>query len=119
MKNSIKKRVKQIFILQGIIAIYSVSSVMAKVASGYSFLSFYFCLFYGFELCTLVIYALLWQQMIKKIDLSIAYANRALLLLWSIVWSIFIFHDAITIYNVIGILFVITGTLVVNADVVE
>lgn len=64
-----KKKItlKDILILQAVIAIYTLSTVMAKLASGHPTLSLNFFLFYGAELVILAIYALLWQQMIKKI----------------------------------------------------
>lgn len=63
-----KKKItlKDILILQAVIAIYTLSTVMAKLASGHPTLSLNFFLFYGAELAILAIYALLWQQMIKN-----------------------------------------------------
>lgn len=107
-------RLKDILTLQAVIIVYTLSSVMAKLASGQEPLSLGFCLFYLAELCILGIYAILWQQMIKKFELSVAYANRAMALLWSLVWAVVIFHDQVTVKNVIGVLLVILGTFIVN-----
>ena len=60
------------------------------------------------------VYALLWQQMIKKFELSVAYTNRAMALLWSMLWAVVLFHDRVTMKNVIGVALVIVGTLIVN-----
>lgn len=111
-----KITIKDIFILQAVIIIYTLSSIVAKFATGKELFSFPFFLFYGLEILILGIYALLWQQMIKKFDLSIAYANRAMALLWSGVWSIVLFHEMLSVKQIIGILIVITGTIVVNSD---
>ena len=111
-----KIRLKDILILQAVIIVYTLSSVMAKLASGQEPLSIGFCLFYLAELFILGIYALLWQQMIKKFELSVAYANRAMALLWSLVWAVIIFHDQVTVKNVIGVLLVIVGTFIVNSE---
>ena len=111
-----KITIKDIVILQLVIIIYSISSVIAKFASGQESLSIGFMLFYAAEIAVLGIYAILWQQMIKKFDLSIAYANRAMVLLWSMVWAVLIFHNQITIQNVLGIILVIIGTVIVNGD---
>lgn len=113
---NIKKRWKDFVILQFVIVIYSLSSVCAKLASGHPFLSFEFILFYGIEIMILGIYALCWQQVIKKFDLSIAYANRATGLLWSVVFALFIFKERITLMNIIGIGVVIIGIIMVNSD---
>ncbi len=111
-----KKKVtwKDIIILQGIIIIYTLSSVVAKLATGKELFSFTFFLFYGLEVVILGIYALLWQQMIKRFELSIAYANRAMALLWSGVWAVVLFKEALSIKKVLGILLVIAGTIIVN-----
>lgn len=115
-KCNVKKQIsiKDIIFLQAIIVIFSISSVIAKFASGQAFLSFKFILFYGLEIVALGIYAILWQQAIKKIELSIAYANKAMCVLWSMIWAVIIFHNEITYKNVIGVILVIAGTIVLN-----
>lgn len=111
-----KTKLKDICILQIVIAIYTLSTVCAKFASGQEFMSFQFILYYGIEMMILGVYAIIWQQLLKKFDVSIAYANKAMGLLWSIVWAILIFNDTITIKNVIGVLIVIIGTIIVNNE---
>ena len=118
MENEVKKKtkLKEIFILQIVIAIYTLSTVCAKFASGQEFMSFKFILYYGLEMLILAVYAVVWQQLIKKFDISVAYANKAMGLLWSIVWAILIFNETITIKNVIGVVIVIVGTIIVNSE---
>lgn len=111
-----KVSVKDILILQAVIIVYTLSSVMAKLASAREPFSRAFLLFYLTELAILGIYALLWQQMLKRFELSVAYANRAMALLWSFVWAVVIFHDRVTVKNVIGIALVIAGTMIVNGE---
>ena len=111
-----KNLIKNIIILQAIIVIYTLATVAAKFASGEEFLSFKFILFYGIEILILGIYAILWQQIIKKFEISIAYANRAMALLWSLVWAVVFFGEAITLKNVIGVIIVVIGTIIVNID---
>ena len=79
-------------------------------------MSFKFILYYGLEMLILAVYAVVWQQLIKKFDISVAYANKAMGLLWSIVWAILIFNETITIKNVIGVIIVIAGTIIVNSE---
>ncbi len=111
-----KIQLKDILFLQAVIVIFSISSIIAKFASGQVFLSWDFIVFYGLEIVALGFYAILWQQAIKRIDLSIAYANKAMCVLWSMVWAVLIFHNNITLPNVIGVLFVIIGTIVLNSS---
>ncbi len=107
---------KDILMLQAVFMIYSISSVVSKFASGKEVFSFEFILFYGLDVIVLGIYALLWQQVIKKFELSIAYANKAITLLWALVWGIAIFHEQITAGKVIGILLVMAGIFILNSD---
>lgn len=108
--------IKSVLILQLVIMIYTLSGVAAKGAAGYDMLTWQFVFFYGLEMVILGIYAILWQQMIKKFDLSIAYANRSMAILWSLVWAVIFFHEEITVNNVLGVLIVLAGTMLVNTD---
>ena len=118
VENELKKKIKikDIIILQIVIAIYTLSTVFAKFASAEEFMSFKFILFYGIEILILGLYAIIWQQLIKKFDISVAYANKAMGLLWSIIWAILIFKEIITIKNIIGVIIVIIGTIIVNSE---
>ena len=111
-----KIKVKDILILQLIVLVYTLSGVAGKFASGNEFLSWRFILFYGLELVILGVYALLWQQAIKKFDLSVAYANRAVAILWSMLWAVLFFSEKIKVTNIIGVIIIIAGTIIVNGD---
>lgn len=107
--------IKQILLLQAIIIIYTVSSIMAKFASSGETLE-KVILFFGLDLMFLGIYAICWQQMIKIFPLSVAYANRAMALLWSAIWAKIIFGEQISLKQMLGIALVIVGTLVINTE---
>ena len=111
-----KIKIKNIILLQLIVIIYTINSIIGKLSAGEECMGMRFMLFYVAEVGVLGIYALLWQQMIKRFDLSIAYANRAMALIWSAVWAVVIFHESLSIKNIIGILLVIAGTVVVNTE---
>ena len=117
MKTETQKRItmKDLLILQLIIMIYTFSSICAKLASGQETL-FRLLFFTGLEFLCLAVYAILWQQAIKKFDLSVAYANRAMVLLWSMIWAVLVFHDTITLKNILGVALVIAGTFVINTE---
>lgn len=108
--------IKNILILQLVVVVYTLSSVVAKFATGKELFSFSFFLFYGLEIVILGAYAILWQQMIKRFDLSIAYANRAMALLWSALWAVLLFHEILNVKQIAGIALVILGTVIVNTD---
>ncbi len=96
------------------VGLYSLSTVCAKTASGYPFLSGHFIFYYGLELTILVVYAVLWQQILKKFLLSVAYAFRSLAIFWVMLWSIIIFGDSISIQKLISVIIVFGGTMVVS-----
>ena len=110
---------KNILLLQLIIIIYTISSVMAKLASASSEEPLRMLMFLGAEFVVLAIYAVLWQQMIKRFELSVAYANRAMAILWSMIWAVIFFHDEITSRNILGVLIVLVGMVIVNLDARE
>jgi multidrug transporter EmrE-like cation transporter len=107
---------KQIVILQSVILIYTLSTVAAKFASGFELFSVGFIISYVVEIAILGLYAILWQQMMKRFDLSIAYANKAFGIFWSLLWAVIFFKERITIKNVIGVCVVFIGIMVINTD---
>ena len=74
-----KLNLRDFAILQLVVLIYTSSTVISKIAaqSAESGKGWTFLLLYGAEIGVLGIYALCWQQVIKRVELSVAYANRA------------------------------------------
>lgn len=107
---------KIVLFLQIAVMIYTLSSVAAKLAAGKEALSVSFLVLYGIQILLLGIYALAWQQIIKRCDLSVAYANRSMAILWSLIWTVLFFHETLTLKNIIGVLIVFAGTMIVNSD---
>ncbi len=105
---------RNFLLLQLAVLVYSLSTVAANMASEYEFLSGRWILFFGLEFAVLAVYALLWQQAIKKLQLSVAYANKAVMLLWSMLWNFVIFSQGITTGRIIGVLLVMAGVIVMN-----
>ncbi|WP_066689259.1 EamA family transporter [Christensenella intestinihominis] len=106
-----------IIFLQAIIVIYTFSSVCGKMAThGNEFMSRMFIIYILLDFVLLAVYALLWQQGLKRFDLNVAYANRSVAIIWSMVWSALIFREGITVANIIGTAIIITGTMLVNTD---
>nr|WP_297706529.1 transporter [uncultured Butyrivibrio sp.] len=107
--------------LQGAVIVYSLSTVAAKLASEHEFLSFWYLFFFAMDFFILAVYALIWQQMIKKFQISIACANKAVTLLWSMLWNFILFSSdptqRITPWKVVGVLLVVVGVIVMNSEV--
>ncbi len=113
MKNFLIK-FKNIILLQAVVIIYTSTSIIGKLAADTEVMSFKFIMFYGLDVFFLGIYAICWQQMIKRFDLSVAYANRAMALLWTGLWAVVIFKDTLTVKQIIGIVVVVIGTVIIN-----
>lgn len=120
MKDQKRKfQIKDILMLQIVFFIYSINSVVAKFASAQEPFSLNFILLYGLELCVLGVYAILWQQLIKRMELSVSYSNKAVVLLWAMVFGALLFKEQITLTKVAGILLVIVGIVVLNSEEVK
>ena len=117
MSNTKKKiSLPMLLLLQGAVCMFTVSGIAAKYASNYEFLSRGFILCYGVEIMILGIYAIVWQQIIKRVDISIAYANRSVAVFWSMLWASVLFHEQITVQNILGVILIFVGTWVVNSS---
>lgn len=110
------QKIKHIVLLQLAVVIYTFSGVMAKLASAHKDNLFLLLLFMGLEVVILGVYAIFWQQLIKHFDLTVAYANRAMAILWSLVWAALFFKEKITLKNMIGVLIVLVGILIMNGE---
>ena len=78
---------RNLFYLHILLLVYSLTEIFSKLAAGASFPSMKFCAFYGMVLLILFVYALGWQQIIKQIPLSTAFANKAVTTIWGTVWK--------------------------------
>ncbi len=109
-----KSRLGRFLLLQLSVFVYSFSMVAARLASRSDFLTPGYILFFGLEIVILGIYAVLWQQVIKRFDLSVAYINKSVTLLWSMLWNYLIFSQGITFRKVLGVLIVMAGVVFMN-----
>lgn len=75
-------------------------------------MSFKFIMLYGAVLVILFLYAILWQQAIKNMYIVVAYANKAITVIWGIIWGALIFGENISVYNIIGAVIIVIGVIV-------
>lgn len=111
------KQAKWLLLLHVILGVYAGSSVCSKLAARQPFLSAAFILLYGLMLAALVVYAVGWQQVIKHLPLTTAYANKAVTVVWGILLGLAVFGEAVTLRQIIGAVIIICGiVLFVRAD---
>ncbi len=106
-----RKKLFVLLILHIMLMFYSMSGIASKLAAGEKFLSPKFILYYGVIIGLLGVYAIVWQQIIKRIPLTTAYANRAVTIVWGIIWGALFFHENVTPLKVIGAVIVIVGVV--------
>ena len=97
--------------LHALLALYSLCSICGKLAAGFEFMSPGFILCYGGMICVLGIYAIGWQQVINRMPLTSAYANKAVTIVWGIVWGVLLFHEAVTPAKLLGAAVVLAGVV--------
>lgn len=71
-----------------------------------------FILLYGCIIGLLGFYAIVWQQIIKRLPLTTAFANKAVTVVWGIIWGAVFFHERITPGKLLGAAIVIAGVFV-------
>lgn len=108
----------QIFIILHLSLFFSsLSGVASKMAAKSTFLSWEFFLYYGLVLFIMFAYALIWQQVLKHVPLTLAYANKPVSLIWGMVWGAIFFGEKIRLSMIAGALIIFAGIyLVVTSD---
>lgn len=106
MKNN---KIKSFMLLHILLFFYSFCGVFSKLAANNGFLSIKFCLFYGISILILGIYAILWQQILKKFTLTTAFFNKAITVVWGIIWGALFFGEKIKFTMIIGAIIIILG----------
>ena len=112
------ERIKKYLQLHLNIMLFSFTGIFSKLASvqynerGLASPMFYLFLFLMLANCG--IYAIAWQKIIKKFQLSTAYAHRSVYLIWSQIWAVLIFRESLSWNNLVGMLVVLIGVLVVQ-----
>ena len=117
MDNKKKKfDIKTYAVLHFILLLYSFVGVFMKLAFKNDFMSFYFLLFAGLAVLFLGIYALLWQQVLKKLPLTVAFTNKAICIAWGMLWGALFLVFYITWYKIVGSLIVFAGVVLVVSN---
>lgn len=127
---SLKKEwIGPLILLHVLMLFYSLSAVCSKLASDESVpvngsvkilnfeITYRFILFYGIVLFILFVYAILWQQVLKKLPLTTAYANKAVTIIWGLIWGAFVFKESITLKQIVASVIIMIGVgLVVTCE---
>ncbi len=108
-----KTKIKYLIALHIELLILSLSGVCSKMAAQNQFLSTWWLFWYALVILNLGVYAIVWQQIIKYLPLTTAYANKAIGIVWGILWGIVIFGEQLKWNMIVGAVIVIIGVIVV------
>lgn len=101
--------IKTWLILHCAMIIYSLSNVCTKMAGMQDFLSTPFILWCGGMVIFMGLYALLWQQALKRLPLMTAYSNKAAVVLWGFLWGWLFFQERVSLGKLLGAVIVMAG----------
>lgn len=105
------------FGLHLLLMFYAVGGIFSKRAANAEFLSLEYIISYGMVLAILMIYAVFWQMILKKVPLTVAMANKSVTVIWGLIYGFLFFQEEITLANVIGAAVIIIGIItVVSGD---
>lgn len=112
-----REQLKTFFSLHVLLMLYSLTDLFGKLASGFEISDPRFIASYVAMLFILGIYALGWQQIIKRMPLTTAFSSKAITVLWGLVWGVLFFQEEITPLKVIGVAVIVAGVvLYAHAD---
>ena len=66
-------------------------------------------MFYLGLLMILGIYAIGWQQIIRRLPLSLAFAHKSVTIIWGMLWGILFFQENLSLGKCVGILLIVVG----------
>lgn len=97
--------------LVGVNILYALVGIFTKFASQHEFLSeLYFVGLFGAVLM-LGTYAVCWQQILKRVELSTAYMFKGTSLIFVMLLALLFFGETISIMNIVGAAVIITGIM--------
>ena len=105
-------KIKTLFALHLLLMVYSMSGICSKMAAKEQEINLRFCLFYGIIILLLGVYAIGWQQIIKRLALTTAFANKAITVVWGIVWGLVFFSEPITRGKIVGAILIVIGVVI-------
>lgn len=112
-----KSEIGTLFALHILLMVYSASGVLAKLAGAADPFSFDFFFYYGLMLGVLVVYAIGWQQILKRVPLTTAFSNKAATIIWGVVWGFIFFNEPINMAKALGAGIIVVGIVMyTNAD---
>ncbi|MBR0101315.1 MAG: EamA family transporter [Treponema sp.] len=96
--------------------VYTLYPLLGKFATRYELLSFPFLALYCVVFGVLFVYAILWQQVLKKIPLTTAIANKSITIVWGMIFGLLIFKEQVSLKMIIGASLILSGILILSTE---
>lgn len=111
-KNKLEIPLFWFFILHLTLFLNSTTGVVSKFAGRAKFLSIRFFLLYTLLMMICISFAILWQQVLKRMSLTFAFMNKPITVIYSLLWGKFLFNEQVTLKMVIGAIVIIIGIVI-------
>lgn len=98
-----------ILCLIGINMVYACVGIFTKMAAQQQMLSWVYIACFIMAIAVMGVYAVLWQQVLRRIPLSTAYMFKGTALIFTMLVAATIFGEQITTMNIIGSAIIIAG----------
>lgn len=102
-------RIIQYIALVAINFLYACVGVFTKYASQQEFMSWNFMLGVMGAVGVMGLYAVLWQQILKRIELSVAYMFKGTSIVFVMLLAYVLFGEQITWNNIVGAIIIVIG----------
>ena len=94
------------------LVVNSLAGTASKMAGKQKFLSLPFLFYYGLVLVITVLFALVWQQVLKHMSLTFAFNNKPITMVWGLIWGVMIFHEEVTWKMILGSAIILVGIMI-------
>lgn len=88
---------------------YACTGICTKMAAQQEMWTWPYLLWFGGAVAIIGLYAILWQQILRHVELSTAYLFKGTTLIFTMLIAALLFSEAITIPNIVGSVIIVIG----------
>ncbi len=111
-----KNSIFNYFLLQVAFFIYALSSFFSKFATYNNSEIMLIAIRYSISIIFLGIYAIIWQQVLKRMNLSLAFSNKGIVIIWGLILGTLFLNEHITLGKIVGSIIVIFGIIILMSE---
>ena len=109
-------KLTSILFMHAAFLVYCLYPVLGKFATRYELLSFPFMSLYFVVFAVLAVYALLWQQVLKRFSLSTAIANKSITIVWGMAFGLLLFKESVSLKMLLGAIMILSGIFLLSTE---